>query len=183
MAEIQRKFQELILYLAELSEADPRFGKTKLNKLLFYIDFRAYEAFGRSVSGEAYQKLSYGPAPVRLLPAVEPLLLAGSAAWAERDYYGKPLQKLVALRSPDLKLFGPEEIDLIQRVVRELWELNGSEVSDLSHRFPGWQAAAEREVIPYATVFIDEPRPLTEDEIAWAHQEYEAFRAELQGSR
>ena len=114
---------------------------------------------------------------MRLIPVVDGLIEGKAAAWADREYFGRPQRKLISLRRADLSLFSAREVDLVHHVIQELWELNGSEVSDLSHRFAGWLAAADREVFPYATVAVDEPRPLNEEEVAWAHEEYEAFRA------
>jgi hypothetical protein len=37
------KLRELILYVSTLSKDDDNFGATKLNKLLFYADFLAYQ--------------------------------------------------------------------------------------------------------------------------------------------
>lgn len=170
------KFEELILLVARECREDPRCGATKLNKILFYSDFLAYEELGRSISGEAYRKLERGPAPRRILPVVEDMLSAGWCTWAERDWFGLPLRKLQPLREPDLSLFSADELEVVRRVVRDLWELNATEVSDLSHRFAGWQAAAPGEEIPYETVFVDEPRRLTDEEVEWAQ---EAIREHL----
>jgi hypothetical protein len=145
-----------------------RRGAVKLNKILFYADFGAYRKLGRSISGQTYQKLLHGPAPRALVPVVSALVEEGACAWAERNYMGFRQKKLLALREPDLAPFSAAEIDLLHHVIDELWELNGSEVSDLSHRFIGWQAASIGEDISYATVFVGEPTPLTEDEEAWA---------------
>jgi len=164
------KFKELILLVARECREDPRCGATKLNKILFYSDFLAYEELGQSISGEAYRKLERGPVPSRMLPVVEDMQSQGWCAWADRDYFGLPLRKLQPLREPDLSLFSTEELEVVRRVIQDLWELNATEVSDLSHRFAGWQAAASGEEIPYETVFVDEPRRLTDDEVEWAHE-------------
>ena len=164
------KFQELILLVARECREDPRCGATKLNKILFYSDFLAYEELGRSISGEAYRKLERGPVPSRMLPVVEDMQSLGWCSWAERDYFGRPLRTLQPLREPDLALFSAEELAVVRRVIRDLWELNATEVSDLSHRFAGWQAAAHGEEIPYETVFVDEPRRLTDEEAEWAQE-------------
>lgn len=63
----KEKFRELILYVANMSRNDPDFGAVKLNKILYYADFRAYRELGRPISGAAYRKLSEGPAPRQLL--------------------------------------------------------------------------------------------------------------------
>jgi hypothetical protein len=162
------KFREMTLYIAKLAESDPKCGRTKLNKLLFYADFRAYDILGKSISGQTYQKLPNGPAPKRLMPVVEQMQLAGECAWAQRNHYGRALKKLIPLREPDVTVFEPAEIDLMRNVHDELWPLNATEVSDLSHNFAGWQASGMNEDIPYETVFVDDPRPLSPEEEDWA---------------
>ena len=157
----RRKFRELVLYVARKTESDPRCGSVKLNKILFYCDFEAYRRLGVSISGEQYQKLEHGPAPRRLIPEVEKMDRAGDCAWADRDYFGFHLKKLLPLREPDLSLFTGEEIDIVNTVIENLWDLNATEVSDLSHCFLGWQVVDPGETIPYETVFVGPARPLT----------------------
>lgn len=163
-----QKLQELILYVARQTEQDPRCGATKLNKILFYLDFGFYRQHGRSISGWRYRKLEFGPVPERMTHLVEEMAARGLCAWAERTYFGRPLRKLVALREPSLSVLAAEELDMVNRVIRDLWELNATEVSDLSHRFVGWQVAEMGEVIDYNSVFVGEPRPLTAEETEWA---------------
>jgi hypothetical protein len=175
LANQDKKFEELILYIARESQEDRRCGATKLNKILFYADFMAYHKLGRSITGQKYQKLERGPAPRRIVLVVDAMIARGLCAWAERSYFGFPLRKLLALREPDVSVFSAEELDIARTVVSELWDLNATEVSDLSHRFVGWQAADFGEEIPYQTVFVDEPRPLTQEEEAWAHEVIEEY--------
>lgn len=164
----EKRFRELILYVARESQGDPRCGATKLNKILFYADFGAFRRTGSSISGRAYRKQEYGPVPDRMTKTLDAMVARGLCAWQIRDYYGLALKKLIPLREPDLSQFTGAEVDLIQRVIRELWELNATEVSDLSHRFVGWQIVEMGERIPYETVFIGEARPLSDDETQWA---------------
>ncbi|MEP7011981.1 MAG: Panacea domain-containing protein [Acidobacteriota bacterium] len=171
------KFRELIVFVARETEDDRSCGATKLNKILFYSDFRAYEQLGQSITGERYQKLEHGPAPRRMVPVAESMAAEGLCTWEERDYFGFPLRKLVPLREPDLSQFSASEIDLARGVIGELASLNAKEVSDLSHRFAGWQATDIGEDIPYATVFVDESRPFTLDELTWALEVVDAYEA------
>jgi len=64
----EEKLAELILYVCHKSEADERFGATKLNKILFYSDFAAYRQLGQPITGADYQNLEEGPAPRKLPP-------------------------------------------------------------------------------------------------------------------
>ncbi len=165
-----KKFRELILYVARETEADPKCGKTKLYKILFYSDFWAYSKLGHSISGQEYQKLENGPAPRRAYPEIKAMLASQLCAWGVRDYFGREQQKLLALREPDLSEFTGEEISIVRDVIRILWPYGASEVSDLSHRFIGWQLAEQGEIIPYSTVSLGAPRPPTTNEIEYGRR-------------
>jgi hypothetical protein len=69
----------------------------------------------------------------------------------------------VALSEPDLSLFKAEEIAQTDRIIEALSDMNGRQASELSHRFIGWLAAADKEIIPYSSVFITD-RELTPSE-------------------
>lgn len=169
---ITDKFKELVLYVARKSECDPNFGAIKLNKVLFFSDFLAYRTHGNSISGEVYFKLPFGPAPRHLLPAVRQLEEAAACYQIERSYFGKTQKRIVARREPDLALFSAAEIALVDEIIRILLDNDGREVSELSHRFIGWQAASDQENIPYETVFVGDPAavPLTDDEMDYGRQ-------------
>jgi antitoxin SocA-like protein len=65
------KFRELILLIAEWCQSDPRFGATKLNKLLYHADFSSFLTNGVPITGQEYFALPQGPAPRRLKPITE----------------------------------------------------------------------------------------------------------------
>lgn len=141
-----RRMKALVFYLASRSEEDPRSSATKLNKLLFYCDFTAYRRLGRSITGSCYQKSPFGPVPKGISPTLTE-------------------------RPPEVSVLSTEELDLADWVLAELWDHNGTEVSDLSHDFIGWKAAEFNEVIPYETVFLGDPStPVSEDEIEFCLQ-------------
>ena len=165
-----KKFRELILYVARETESDPKCGKTKLYKILFYSDFWAFSKLGHSISEEEYHKLKNGPAPRRAYPVLKEMSEAQLCVWAMRDYFGRKQQKLLALREPDLSTFSGEEIAIVQEVIRILRPYDATDVSDLSHRFIGWQLAEEGETIPYSTVALGAPRPPTSNEIEYGRR-------------
>ena len=162
VAVVDGKLEELILFVARAAEKDERCCTTKLDKILFYSDFRAYDHLGRSITGRRYLKRESGPVPEGVASVVEAMGSLGWCAWNE--------QGLTALREPNLALFAPEELEITRAVIGDLMPLSAAEVSERSHRFPGWQAAEIGEEIPYDTVFVDEPRPLTSEEVAWAQE-------------
>jgi len=166
------KFKELILYIAQESEYDPNFGATKLNKILFFCDFLAYRAHGRSISGQRYFKLPYGPAPRSLKPAISELVAEDSCIEIEKIRFGRPQKRVIARREANVEAFTPTEIALTGSVIRALWDNSAQEVSELSHHFIGWQMAETYEDIPYEAIFLGDPRDfvLTEEEIAHGQQ-------------
>jgi hypothetical protein len=77
------KFRELILLIARESEGDPRFGSIKLNKLLFYADFVAYQHLGKPITGQEYFALPQGPAPRYMVPIREKMEADGDIAGSQ----------------------------------------------------------------------------------------------------
>ncbi|HEY0783381.1 MAG TPA: Panacea domain-containing protein [Thermoanaerobaculia bacterium] len=170
--EKREKFRELILYIAQQSEGDSTFGKTKLNKILFFCDFLSFRAYGESITGQRYFKLPFGPAPRALVPVVNELEQEDACLWVRRSHFGLPQDKLVAKREARLDVFSPQDIALSDFVLRQLRDNDASEVSALSHEFVGWQLAEDKEDIPYETIFLGDPGKLTltEDEVLHAQQ-------------
>lgn len=158
-----RKFMELVLFIAQRSEGDSNFGATKLNKLLFYSDFLAYANLGRAITNHRYQRLPKGPAPRAMLPILKQMESARMIARAERTHYGKVQKRVVALRDPDLSLFSAQEIMLVTDLISEFHGKNATDVSEFSHRFRGWQLAEPGEDIPYQMALVRFGRPTDAD--------------------
>ena len=160
----ERKFRELIVYISMRSEDDKRFGAVKLNKLLYYSDFRAYSSLGQSISGATYQHLQEGPAPRELLQVRESM--AGVDVILEsRPYFGGTIQERVApKRPPDLSVFSLEELRIVDDVLAEFLNMNARQISKYSHEEYGWKLTEEGETIPYASAYFS-AEPLTETQI------------------
>jgi hypothetical protein len=172
VAKGRQKFKELILYVAQESEGDSTFGVTKLNKILFFCDFLSYRAYGESITGQRYFKLTFGPAPRALVPVVNELVEEGACIKVKRSHFGLPQEKIIAAREANLEVFRAKEIALVDFVLRQLRDNDATQVSDLSHQFVGWRLAGEKEDIPYETVFLGDPQKvtLTEEEIRYAQE-------------
>lgn len=166
----ENKFRELVVYISAKSEDDVTFGSVKLNKLLFYSDFLSYMKTGSAVTGAIYQKLEHGPAPRRMKPVIRGLESDRSVVNREISFGRYTQVRVVPLRDPDLSNFTANEIAIVDQVIDLLRGQNGSQVSEMSHRFAGWKYAALGEDIPYFTTCIpNEPAALDEDEVSWAN--------------
>lgn len=157
------KMAELILYISDRCQLDPAYGATKLNKILFYADFSYYMKHGESITDQEYMKLDKGPAPRRLLPVRNELIADRELIIRDQPYGTWQQKRPIALRDADLSDFSGEEIAVVDSVIAQLWGLSARDVSGISHRFGGWELAADRETIPYPTALISDQTPSEED--------------------
>ena len=123
----ERKLAELILYISQKCAQDSDFGATKLNKILYFSDFSAYENWGESITNCEYQNLRGGPAPRRLLLVRDQLKSDGHLV-VQPVYLpsGVVQHRTVNLREPDLTDFKTREIALVDNVIDRLSGLSAS---------------------------------------------------------
>lgn len=162
----RNKFEELILLIANECEDHTYFGATKLNKILFFCDFVAFSELGQSMTGAEYMALEHGPAPRALVPVRNEMMKRGHI---ELDRRGNQ-ERIVAKRKGDWNLFPPGEQLIILSVIRQLEQETADSVSDLSHKFLGWQAGwaefkatGRSSTIPYQSVFVSNRHPTAEE--------------------
>lgn len=166
----EKKFRELMLYVASRCADDSDFGVIKLNKILYHADFLAYGQLGEPITGVEYVKLENGPAPRPLYPIQDRMASDGEIALENRLTRDMTIQRrVVALREPDLSGFKPEEVSLIEQIIQGFWGASGIQLSRLTHTYSGWRIAKRiGDEIPYTSVFLSDEPPT----------EYEHQRAE-----
>jgi hypothetical protein len=158
-----QRFRELIIYVSEKCVSDPFFGAVKLNKILYYSDFRAFERFGVPLTGTVYFRLKQGPAPKALLPIRRQLEHEGAIRVDSVMMGAREQKRTVALRQPVTALFTPDELLLVDEVIRDLWPQTATEVSDASHDVR-WRTLNNEDHIPYEFAFL--ANELTENDEA-----------------
>jgi hypothetical protein len=165
----EARLRELILYIASECQNDPKFGATKLNKILWWSDFLAYAEYGKPITGIEYQRLGNGPAPKRLVPVRREMEEDGDIALSKVPTRGGYVQqKVVALRPPDLTVFSPTDIATVDHVIRALWRKTATGVSRLSHG-KAWEIAGDGQSIPYEAVFLSDD-PINRYDVARTHE-------------
>jgi hypothetical protein len=159
------KLRQLILYVANETKDDPRCGAVKFNKLLFYSEFTSYRLYGRTITGAEYQHLAEGPAPRRLLPLRDALLSEGAIKMESLPSpVGEPLQKMVAKSTPKHKALTSDDRNIVDNVIEFFWNLNGTEISDQSHKEFAWRLTDEGQTIAFRTAWLS-AEPLNIDQI------------------
>ena len=164
----KEKMQELILYLSVQSTDDSSWGVTKLNKLLFLIDFSAYLFIGRSITGHEYQRKQHGPCPTQISSLREGLVADKRLEIEKVRYYNYNKKVPVARRDANMNAFTPDELDMIDSVRKRWLGVTASEMSTKSHDFLGWKTAEHGATIPYSFALIEPRREPTCAEIEYA---------------
>jgi len=166
-----KRFDELVLYIAERTKDDKKFGSTKLAKVLFFSDLEAFRDLGTPITGAEYQKWKYGPFPPQLKPARQGLEHA-SRAWLMKggDYQADRLIP-TRIRPADLAAVGitPEQQAIVDKWTSRIEQETASEISDFSHEHPGYRMVEDNEPIPYESAYLGEYPP-SDDEIATARR-------------
>jgi len=173
-----KKFKELVLYIADKSKDDPFFGATKLNKILFLVDFKCYAWQGKSFTGAKYVHLQNGPAPNEILGIVESLQHEKRAKIKEIACHGYTQKRLVPLMGADTSIFTEEELLLIDATIEQTKNTNATEISDWSHTLMPWRLTKNGEEIPYCTAYMLQNHPIGREGLSWAKQEIKKIKKE-----
>jgi len=154
------RFEALVLYIAGSTRDDERFGRTKLAKVLFYSDFDTYRDLGESLTGATYIHMPFGPFPEQLEATETRLEAAGLIRLDyEKDSYEEKRIVLIG-DAPGPEGFEPWQVELVNGWIRRIQAATAKEISDLSHKHPGWLIAARTgDEIPYATALLPQERP------------------------
>lgn len=153
---------ELIVYIASKCGNDPKFGATKLNKILYFADFFSYMLYDEPVTGAEYMRLGQGPVPKHLVPVREKMKARGDIGIAIQPFYGKEQHRIVAQRRANLDMFKSRDIAIVDDVIEVLWGKKAGTVSQISHGI-AWKIAKDRESIPYQAAFLADDGPTPED--------------------
>ena len=150
------RLREMILYVSERALTMPRWGKTKLNKILWDADFSAYRDRTTPITGRPYQRLKAGPAPIEMpvvlaemegdgLIEIEPFLIGNHQE-----------QRIVAKAKPSLHFFSPDDLKYMDEAIQRFWNMSAAEASAESHGV-AWKTRNDLDPLPYeAALFSDE---------------------------
>ncbi len=140
------KFINVVLFFAQKV---PMLWMTKLNKLLFYSDFRYFKNFTTSLTGLKYRKLDYGPVPDNyemLLGSLNNLKFIKLSPSCIGQYCGNII---IPLTEYDPNMFTKEELEILNQVKEELGDDTSSTLSEVSHKEKAWTEAPYCGVISY----------------------------------
>lgn len=124
---------------------------TKMNKLLFYIDFLSYRERGIAITGLCYRAIDFGPVPERWERVYSQFDEIRQEVRAVGEYEGNVLK---ASAKADETLFAEDELQIMAQVCEKLGKCSSRQVSDLSHKEKAWlDCHDEHRMIPFEGAF------------------------------
>ena len=145
-----RKLDLLKLYNLVLFFSGKGVIKSKLNKLLFYADFKHFKQYDVSITGLRYAHLPYGPVPDHYAMYYASMLSSGLVEFSE-EYYAKGYvgELIKAVKEPDLNLFSATELKIIASVMEDFKDHTAKGIQEFSHEEKCYQQTKDGEIIPY----------------------------------
>lgn len=131
---ITHEREKLIEAVAFFAANVRKLGKTKLFKLLYFLDFQHYRDTGRSVTGLHYSAWKMGPVPVSLFEELEPgVLWDGKVAFESKSWGGGEMLTPKALSAFDPKHFSRREIALLQGLAKDFRDADAETMIEKTH--------------------------------------------------
>lgn len=132
------------------------FGKKKLYKLLYYIDFDNFEhnESMSSITGEEYRAWKMGPVPQHFATVIDKMEKDGkikrSTVKTGMDF---PTVVFTANVDCNMECFSEDERFVIDRVIEKYGKLNGKQLEVLTHAEAPYVATEPNEKIEYELAF------------------------------
>lgn len=124
---------------------------TKMNKLLFYIDFLSYRRRGFAMSGLSYRAIDFGPVPDRWERVYSEFDEIRQESRPIGEYEGNVL---VSDAKADDGLLSSEDKDIIHVICERFKNCTSREISAISHEEPAWRKYYETHSrIPFVEAF------------------------------
>lgn len=124
--------------------------KTKLNKLLFYADFKYFKEHTISITGSRYARLPFGPVPDKYDWYFAELSEDGKLA-NEPEIFGQYVgEKYVATSDPDMSVFNESELAVLSETKSYFSNFSSTEITEFSHQERGYIETPHAASISYA---------------------------------
>lgn len=123
--------------------------KTKLNKLLFYADFKHFKEHSVSITGARYVHLQFGPVPDNYDYYFAELHRENILDQVEEIFGNYTAFKCIALKEPDLNAFDTSEREILASVMETFKNFGSGEIMNFSHEEEAYVSTNDGEPISY----------------------------------
>ena len=176
----RKKRINAIIYFA----ANTKFcGKTKLMKLLYFLDFKHFKETGKSVTGMPYHAWKMGPVPVPVFDELSGAIKADLSASIKNVTRDK-FQHIIPLKEFDGKYFTKREKRILEELAFIFKDAQADDMVESTHLYksPWYNTKKEKGLkqgIDYFWALDDSPESLSHedacDRVSERQEMYNAF--------
>jgi len=124
--------------------------KTKLNKLLFYADFKHFKDYTVSITGARYAHIPFGPAPEQYSLYLATVLENGVLGVEEHEFSEQVIgEEFFSVKESDLSLFSDSELKILSTVKEYFKDFNSKKITDFSHDEEAYKKTAPGDIMSY----------------------------------
>jgi len=178
----REKLINAIVYFAANTEFC---GKTKLMKLLYFLDFKHFKETGKSVTGMQYDAWEMGPVPVPVFDELSGAMKPDFAV-AIRTVVHNELQRIIPRQKFDGKYFTKREKRILENLAFIFKDAQADDMIESTHLYnsPWYITKKEKGLkqrIDYFLALDDSPESLSyqdaHDRVRERHEMYRALGA------
>lgn len=123
----------------------------KCHKILYFADNEHLSKYGRSITGDAYVHMDFGPVPTcvyDLFKAVRGDSFFASQVEDMRHncFYFVNNKDIAAVANPDMSYLSESDVEMLDKYIAQLKDKDFNAVSDASHGY-AWSNTAQNAVI------------------------------------
>jgi len=131
------KYDNAILYFTQNCN-NKYLGTTKLNKLLYYLDFLSYRDRQDTVTGDIYRHLDFGPVPKNVTDKLQNLKGIGAIDIQESLYKDTKTVNFTLNSEPDMTVFDDYETQMLGLINKTFKYWETKKIVDQTHLEAPW---------------------------------------------
>jgi DNA-binding transcriptional regulator YiaG len=147
------RLTEMIVFFTEQMQP----FKTKMNKLLFYADFRHYQLYGVSISGARYRAVTWGPVPKQFDALFDHVSRKEEVEFVQHELPDGNLAGQFKPKEPRSFreiLFADTELAVLREVAQRFAKDDAKRIIATSHEEEAWiKHEADHSIIDYNLAF------------------------------
>lgn len=145
----EAKLQQVILYFLEHIN-NVHLGRTKLMKLLYFVDFDHCEKYGLPITGAVYRKLPHGPYPKVAEKLIQKMEKEKSLQEIKVDHKGYTQHRLMTLSARfDATKFSGAELQTLEKVAADWADASAADIEAATHSEAPWASTEDGKTIDY----------------------------------
>lgn len=126
----------ILFFLEKINNA--YLGKTKLVKLLYFLDFGFYENYGESITNDKYVWYPHGPYPSRVDTVLDYMERNKLMKRSTIEFGVRRQERYMANEKFNRSYFSSEEMQAIERIAIYFEDYSTQEIEDEAHRDIPW---------------------------------------------